>query len=385
MINDATNVDVYAVKTGTKYPNRKFIIGAHYDDITYFPVPDTIYGADDNASGVCAVLEAARLLANMNLDYTVIFIAFDEEERIDVPYRGSAAFVDSLYFRGDTVLGVLNADMLGYHTHNDNLATIITDTNSFGLYNDVSGCNQSYNLGFSFYPIFNANWSDHQSFWDRGYKAVTLIEDPGNPYLHTINERFNKFNIPYFHKMVKVSIATLLSWAMNYWVSMNHIPLTNTTDTSARIAKVYIKSPFAIGTGVNTPKLYYRSGNEPYSFANAFSVIQDTFKYIIPGNAGGNQISYYFALQDSAGSVCVTLPNGGSGINPPGTTPPQNPFRYEIYSYNNQCSNTLPKPINDLQFTYDTINVNQSSKSVNKMKVNLTIYHPNDGDLIIQF
>lgn len=113
MVNSTTNVHVYAVKTGTKYPNKKYIIGAHYDDITFDPVvPDTIYGADDNASGVCAVLEAARLLANMNLDYTVIFVAFDEEERIGVPNRGSVAFADSLYFRGDTVLGVLNVDMI---------------------------------------------------------------------------------------------------------------------------------------------------------------------------------------------------------------------------------------------------------------------------------
>ena len=67
------------MKTGTKYPYRKYIIGAHYDDIIW-PLPglnDTIHGADDNASGVCAVLEAARLLANMNLDYTVIFVAFE--------------------------------------------------------------------------------------------------------------------------------------------------------------------------------------------------------------------------------------------------------------------------------------------------------------------
>ena len=107
-------------------------------------------------------------------------------------------------------------------------------------------------------------------------------------------------------------------------------------------------------------------------------------KFRLPGQIPGTTVNYYFAIQDSSGSACVTFPRGGSGVNPPGTTPPQNTFRYDIYLDNNQCSNTLPKPINDFQYTYDTIAVNQPSKSINKIKVNLTIYHPNDGDLIIQ-
>ncbi len=35
MVNNSTNVNVYAVKTGFKYPNKKFVIGAHYDDLLY--------------------------------------------------------------------------------------------------------------------------------------------------------------------------------------------------------------------------------------------------------------------------------------------------------------------------------------------------------------
>jgi subtilisin-like proprotein convertase family protein len=387
MINNATNIHVYAVKTGTKYPNRKYIIGAHYDDIiSWGIISDTIHGADDNASGVCAVLEAARLLANMNLDYTVIFVAFDEEEDGGSD-RGSAAFADTLYFRGDTVLGMINVDMIGFHTALNNIATIITDTNSYSLYNIFDACNQSYNTGFTFYPEWNLNVSDHQSFWNRGYKAITPEEDNGNfnSFYHSVNDRFDKFNVQYFHKFVKNNVAALLTLVLDYNVMMNHIPLGFTVDTSSRIAKVHIKAPFKIASANNAPRLYYKINNGNFNFINASSIVQDTFKFTIPGEPAGSAIAYYFALQDSAGSVSVTLPNGGSGINPPGTTPPPNTFRYDIYLDNNQCSNTLPKPINDLQFTYDTINVNQSSKIINKAKVNLTIYHPNDGDLVIQF
>lgn len=242
-----------------------------------------------------------------------------------------------------------------------------------------------YQLGFTFYPIWNANVSDHQSFWDRDYKAITSIEDfygDFNSYFHTVYDRFDKFNIPYFYKFVKCDIAVFLTWALDYRVSMNHIPLTSSSDTSARIAKVYIKSPFRIGTGVNAPRLYYKTGNGPFSYVNTFTVIQDTFKFMIPGKPGGTQISYYIALQDSAGSVTVTLPSGGSGINPPGTTPPPQLHNYSIFESFIFFSNTVPKPIPGL-FTIDTIHVQQTGTVVD-VNVTLDINHTNDGDLFIR-
>jgi hypothetical protein len=55
----STGRNVYASQTGTDFPNRYFIICAHYDDM---PSGTTAPGADDNASGTAAVLEAARIL-----------------------------------------------------------------------------------------------------------------------------------------------------------------------------------------------------------------------------------------------------------------------------------------------------------------------------------
>ena len=52
----ATGRNVYAVKNGTDFPDQKFIICAHYDDM---PPQTPAPGADDNASSVAAVLEAA--------------------------------------------------------------------------------------------------------------------------------------------------------------------------------------------------------------------------------------------------------------------------------------------------------------------------------------
>ena len=67
--------------------SRSVVIGAHYDT-----VPDSP-GADDNASGVAAMLECARVLSELGSDREVTFVAFDAEE---IGLLGSAAYVARL-------------------------------------------------------------------------------------------------------------------------------------------------------------------------------------------------------------------------------------------------------------------------------------------------
>ncbi|MCD6659037.1 MAG: M28 family peptidase, partial [Lentimicrobium sp.] len=55
--------NVIATKIGTKYPEKEFIICGHYDNM---PSGNNSPGADDNASGTVAVMEAARLFANLD-------------------------------------------------------------------------------------------------------------------------------------------------------------------------------------------------------------------------------------------------------------------------------------------------------------------------------
>jgi len=56
-----TGKNVFGVKPGTEFPNKKFIICAHFDDM---PSGTLAPGADDNASGTAAVIEAARMKKN---------------------------------------------------------------------------------------------------------------------------------------------------------------------------------------------------------------------------------------------------------------------------------------------------------------------------------
>lgn len=378
--NNATNINVIAKKTGTKYPNKQIIICAHYDDYCNTP-PDTVPGADDNASGVSCVLEAARLTAGFNSEYTLLYIAFDEEEE---GLYGSKAYSDSAFAHGDSIIAVFNLDMISYDGNNDGKFIIYVNPNSANLADDFKSANLLYNIGLNPIKTVNANHSssDHWYFWQRGYKAFLGIEDDFNPYYHTNNDRFFAVNVPYFTKVVKNTLAMFMSWSIDYRFEISHNPVQTSMDTASKTVTLKYKSPVALGTGVNAPRLYYRINNGSYIYSNAVLSAGDSLKFIIPGGPGPRKISYYFALQDSAGMTCVTLPSGGSGLNPPGTTAPLSPFVYYTFVSGSYCSSTTPKQINDLQFTQDTIDISQIG-NVDFIKVNLTLYHPDDGELFL--
>jgi len=386
-INSPTAKNVIATKTGTKYPNQKYIIGAHYDNILWPVNPgplDTVYGADDNASGVCGVLEAARLLANMSFPYTIIFAAWDEEE---VGLNGSSAYADSAYARGDSIRAYLNMDMLAWNYNNQNKLWAGPDSNSIFFSEIFNLLKNKYIPAFSTVLLFCENYgSDQLRFLYRHYRTFNVAEYNVNlnPNYHKITDTYANANLPYCVALLKPTIAMFAALALNKTVYYQHKSLESAYDTIPRIATVLIKFPNKLPVLSNAPRLYYKANNEAFGYVNSFYNNLDTFKFLIPGKPRGSLVKYYFAAQDSIENYVCTYPAGGSGINPPGTIPPQSLFSFEIFTDFNQCSNTLPKPINDFQFTNDTIQINQNNKFVSKITVNLTIYHPDDGDLIIQ-
>ena len=379
--NSSTSVNVIAKKTGTKYPNQQFIVCAHYDDM---PSGALAPGADDNASGVCAVIEAARLLSSYNFDYTLIFIAFDEEER---GLLGSKAYADTALMHGDSIVAVLNLDMIAYDSNNDNKNDVHTNTNSYNFANEFMSVMNVYQplLDPSLISSISGG-SDHQSFWNKGYKAILSIEytNDFNNYYHTVNDKFSNLNVPFFTKMLKASVASMLVSGWDYKIYFSHNPILSSNDSTNRTATVVIKSNHALADGANAPRLYYKIGSGSFSYVNSFYNNLDTFKFSIPGQSLGSTVSYYFAAQDSLANFIGTYPYGGRGMNPPGITPPTNLFVYEVANINtiNPCSNTTPKPIQDHQTTYDTINISGTG-NVLDVNVNLDITHTWDSDLDI--
>jgi hypothetical protein len=338
--NSATNINVLAVKTGTKYPNQYFVVCCHYDDMPSYPTSSLAPGADDNASGTCGVIEAARILSGFNTDYTIVFAAFDEEER---GLYGSAAYSDTAYMHGDSIVGVINMDMISYDGNNDSKSYIVTNTNSSGFADEVLSAMNTYVPALNPVKFFdNTANSDHASFWTHNWKAICSIEDENDftPYYHTINDKFNTLNIPFFQKMTRGAVAALAAFALDYKMSFVHTPIASGPSTTTRTATVVISSKKKVNKITYAPRLYFRIAPGNFTYINASYTNLDTFKFNIPGYPVGTTVSYYIAAQDSLNQFVCTYPAGGKGVSPPGTTAPANLFSYQVENVTTACIGT---------------------------------------------
>jgi hypothetical protein len=201
--------NVYAVQPGVVYPNQKYIICAHYDDVAPggYPAP----GADDNASGTAAVLEAARILSKYQTAYSIMYALWDKEEWGLV---GSRNYANQAKARGDSIIGVINLDMIAWDSNDDMIMDIHTSStdNSLELSDTVRFVNTTYNIGLT--PVVKnpgSTASDHASFWANNYGAILLIESFAdfNLYYHKTSDLLSAFNNTFFYKMSKLAIGTL--------------------------------------------------------------------------------------------------------------------------------------------------------------------------------
>jgi hypothetical protein len=173
----STYNNVVAVLPGTTRPNDIFIIGAHYDSVGY-------PGADDNASGVAGIMEAARVLSKFSFQSTIRFIAFDREEQ---GLCGSTAYITDTNNRDDNILGMISLDMIAYNAGGNNTADIYGRTSSDLLKFALAEAVQTYG-GLSIQINGQLDGSDHAPFERNGFQAALLIEDLGNPYYHTAGD-----------------------------------------------------------------------------------------------------------------------------------------------------------------------------------------------------
>ncbi|MCX8015573.1 MAG: M20/M25/M40 family metallo-hydrolase, partial [candidate division WOR-3 bacterium] len=161
--------NVVAIKRGYAYPdNIYYVIGGHFDAVNNCP------GADDNASGTAAALEAARVMKDFNFAYSIRYIGFCGEEQ---GLLGSAAYAQEARARGDSILGMLNFDMIAYadvspenlevfgKVSNPNCSTFVNYfINSANLYVPQLPTNRRM--------VTSLSGSDHHSFWQQGYVCL---------------------------------------------------------------------------------------------------------------------------------------------------------------------------------------------------------------------
>jgi hypothetical protein len=181
--------NVIASIRGSTLPKEALLIGAHIDSYLY-PMPQDWLnalspGADDNASGVAAVMEVARLFADTSNHYandrTIFFVAFNAEEA-SAAYGGwtygSAHVARKLKLLGYNVRGAIILDMIG-HNSASQTSDIVANPQSEWIGNVCLTLNSSYAIGLKMNspPFPSPTYSDHSSFWNEGIPAILLVEN----------------------------------------------------------------------------------------------------------------------------------------------------------------------------------------------------------------
>ena len=181
-----------------------YIICAHYDTVSESP------GADDDGSGVAAVISAAEILSQYMVNHTIRFITFSGEEQ---GLYGSYQYAKQASINGDNIIGVLNADMIGYaiNQYQGDQSKIYYNTESTWIVDYIDTVAHDYFEYINLDVVYGGySWgSDHSSFWQWGYDAVQYKEYETNPYYHTLNDIIDNLNLTYLTKHAKLFLATI--------------------------------------------------------------------------------------------------------------------------------------------------------------------------------
>lgn len=206
--------NVISTYAGYGSSDSVFILGAHYDSIIY-PFESTVFtdapGADDNASGVAAALEVARIMKAFDYlpKYTLKFVAFGAEE---LGLHGSWHYANKASQRQENIIAMVNNDMISHATKAPEEWTM-----QIQYYNNSQWLTELTRQIASNYTSLNIidtqryiASSDSWPFYSKGYQTVFLHEDQTTPHYHTINDKVSGINPQYAAEMVKVSMGLLV-------------------------------------------------------------------------------------------------------------------------------------------------------------------------------
>jgi Zn-dependent M28 family amino/carboxypeptidase len=190
------------------------LVGAHYDSIMGGP------GANDNGSGVAALLELSRLFAGLAPAMSVRFVAFVNEEP---PFymsgdQGSMVYARAARARGDDIRLMAALETIGcyrdgpgsqrypplfrlFYPDRGNFLAFVSDFRSRGLMRHVAAAFRARSdfplehvATFSLVP--GVSWSDHRSFWLNGYRAFMVTDTAfyRYRYYHTAEDTPDKLS-----------------------------------------------------------------------------------------------------------------------------------------------------------------------------------------------
>ena len=207
----------FILKLPGRNPNRRpLLVGAHYDG------PLHSIGADDNASGMAALLELARRWARNPPKRPVWLVAFDQEEW---GMLGSAALADHLKAEGQRLKLMVSLEMLAFTADNQEYPHPAM-RQSYGSRGDFIALVANASAGLMLTQLTHAmgkhvstkalpvpragrdvpdvRLSDHSPFWDRGYNALMVTDTSflRNPNYHQMSDTIDTLDLPFFASVI---------------------------------------------------------------------------------------------------------------------------------------------------------------------------------------
>ncbi len=212
--NDPTIIGRNVVGFMDNNADHTVIIGAHYDHLGYGPEgslysgPPAIHnGADDNASGVAAMLALAQYFKSNPLKSNILYIAFSGEEK---GLWGSNYFVDNSPIEIDDYNFMVNMDMVGRLNEDRQLAIYGTGTSAVWE-KLIYGTKKPY---FKYkLEASGVGPSDHTSFYLEGIPVVHFFTGQHEDY-HRPSDDFEKINFEGLNDIIRY-ISQIITKADN--------------------------------------------------------------------------------------------------------------------------------------------------------------------------
>lgn len=211
----------------------RVLVGAHVDTVRGSP------GADDNGSGVAALLECGRLLAGRTFRAPVELVAFNLEEQQVWTYRvGSRRWAARARREGVRYAGALVFEMVGYTSTREgsqripalvrwrdiprtgDFLAVVGDWKSKGLIDAFREGAEEAAPGLRVvthrtpcrgWIVWQTRLSDNASFWSAGYPALMITDTAflRNPHYHRASDRADTLDYAFMARVVDAAVATV--------------------------------------------------------------------------------------------------------------------------------------------------------------------------------
>lgn len=215
---NGTSVNVIARIPGKTLPAEIVAISAHLDSTSQRPQSDAP-GADDDASGIAGVLEAARVFKQHQFERTIEFMCFNAEEQ---GRQGSNAIARDYRRDGKQLVAVLNSDMIGYWPTGweRDLDVAFEPVSRWLAEHVISACERYVGIPVRRHRS-QACRDDHISFTTRNIPAVTNMDcweahnggDETTPHYHRSSDTADTLDFERLAQVARVNVAAVAELA----------------------------------------------------------------------------------------------------------------------------------------------------------------------------